>query len=137
MLRDLRLKHGYRQAELAEGMGYEQTYWSALELGTKGPPPLAFIQKLVEALGLDGETAEALHQAAEDSNRHMTLSVGSSTVLYRVFNEFRRQVETMHPAQLALIEQALSLRAELKEGRSLDEGSPRIRRRHFAQSEGG
>ncbi len=137
MLRDLRLKHGFRQAELAEAMGYEQTYWSALELGTKGPPPPAFVQKLVVTLGLDDETANALQRAVEDSNRHMTLPVGSSPASYRVFNEFRRQVETMHPAQLALIEQALRLRAELKEGRPLDDGSPRIRRRHFARSEGG
>ncbi|HEX5806423.1 MAG TPA: helix-turn-helix transcriptional regulator [Macromonas sp.] len=32
-LHDLRLRNGLRQAELAELMGYEQSYISALEVG--------------------------------------------------------------------------------------------------------
>lgn len=130
MLRDLRLRHGLRQADLAHSMGYEQTYWSALELGTKGPPPRDFVEKLVRTLGLDDETADALLQAIDDSCRHMTLPAGSPTPLFRVFSEFRRQAETLHPAQLALIEQALHLRKELKDCHSISDDRPRIRRRH-------
>lgn len=131
MLRDLRLRHGLRQADLAHSMGYEQTYWSALELGTKGPPPRTFVEKLANTLGLDDETADTLMQALDDSCRHMTLPVGSPTELFHVFSEFRRQAETLHPVQLALIKDALSLRHELKDRHCNFDESPRIRRRHL------
>jgi predicted transcriptional regulator len=37
-LHELRLQHQIRQSELAELLGYEQSYISALEVGIKGPP---------------------------------------------------------------------------------------------------
>lgn len=135
LLRDLRLRHGLRQAELAHAMGYEQTYWSALELGTKGPPPPTFVQKLGDTLGLEEEIADALHLAIDDSYRHMTLPVDAPMPVYRVFGEFRRQIETLHPAQVALIEQALNLSAELKNRRPLQDDPPRIRRRRLPLSQ--
>ncbi|MFT3848511.1 MAG: helix-turn-helix transcriptional regulator [Propionivibrio sp.] len=130
LLRDLRLRAGMRQTELAQAMGYEQTYWSALETGTKGPPPLSFVQKLANIVGLDEDTLRDLTQAIDDSYRHMTLPVDAPTQVFRVFGEFRRQVDTLHPVQLALIEQALSLRAELKDRGALQDERPRIRRRY-------
>lgn len=45
LLHELRQKSGLRQVELAERMGYEQSYLSALELGVKGPPPTEFIDE--------------------------------------------------------------------------------------------
>ena len=49
-LHDLRMRHEIRQSELAELLGYEQSYISALEIGAKGPPTPEFIEKLILAL---------------------------------------------------------------------------------------
>lgn len=43
-LHELRLRHQIRQAELAELLGYEQSYISALEIGAKGPPTEEFVE---------------------------------------------------------------------------------------------
>lgn len=40
------MRHGVRQVELAERIGYEQSYISALEAGAKGPPTPEFIDRL-------------------------------------------------------------------------------------------
>lgn len=49
-LHELRLRHGIRQNELAELIGYDQTYISALEVGLKGPPTPEFVDKVVATL---------------------------------------------------------------------------------------
>ena len=52
------MRHGMRQGDLAEAMGYEQTYISALEIGSKGPPTDEFIERAIKALQLgDAEQA--------------------------------------------------------------------------------
>jgi len=130
MLRDARLRAGLRQSEIAEEMGYEQTYWSALELGTKGPPPLSFVEKLVNVLGLDIETGDALRSAILNSNRHMTLPADSPVEAFRVFSKLRRQISTLHPEQLIAIEQILDLSERLKGRGSAFVEPPRMRRRH-------
>ena len=114
LLRDIRVRHGLRQADLAEVMGYDQTYWSALELGTKGPPPNSFVTSMKTKLDLADDDAFALLQAIDDSCRHFTIPTAASPSVFLVLNKLRRQLETLHPAQLALIEQALDLQGELK-----------------------
>lgn len=53
------MRHGMRQGDLAEAMGYEQTYISALEIGSKGPPTDEFIERAIKALQLgDAEQAD-------------------------------------------------------------------------------
>ena len=49
------MRHGIRQTELAELIGYEQTYISALEVGKKGPSTPEFVERLISALMLSAE----------------------------------------------------------------------------------
>lgn len=51
-LHELRLRHQIRQSELAELLGYEQSYISALEIGAKGPLTEEFVERLIVALSL-------------------------------------------------------------------------------------
>ena len=48
LLAETRRRHGLRQIDLAELLGYEQTYLSALEVGAKGPPT-AVMDRMLEA----------------------------------------------------------------------------------------
>jgi len=67
MLYELRMRFEIRQADLAELVGYEQSYISALEVGSKGPPTPEFIDKLVSVLELSGsdERTESLSSITE------------------------------------------------------------------------
>jgi transcriptional regulator with XRE-family HTH domain len=49
------MRHGIRQAELAEALGYEQSYISALEVGLKGPPTEVFVERLIQVLQIPVE----------------------------------------------------------------------------------
>ncbi|WP_240989704.1 helix-turn-helix domain-containing protein, partial [Cupriavidus taiwanensis] len=51
-IRDLRLRSGLRQHELAKLLGYEQAYVSAIELGAK-PPSEEFLGRLDRGLSLN------------------------------------------------------------------------------------
>lgn len=72
-LHDLRMRRNVRQADLAELMGYEQSYISALEIGLKGPPTPEFLSRLVAALSLSPDEQAQLQLAADASQRKLVL----------------------------------------------------------------
>ncbi len=52
LLYQLRCHYDVWQTELAERLGYEQSYISALEIGLKGPPMEEFVQRMEAAVPL-------------------------------------------------------------------------------------
>ena len=107
--RELRIFCELRQADFAAKLGYEQSYISAIELGTKGPPSVEFIERLTERLQLDEHWTERLLSALDESQRKITLPSESSDEMYKMFNELRRQIDALHPAQVELIQMALQM----------------------------
>jgi transcriptional regulator with XRE-family HTH domain len=120
---------------MADKLGYEQSYISAIELGTKGPPSTDFIETLISCLELDGEWQARVAHALEESQRKMILPNEASEDVYRMFNELRRQLEGLHPAQVELIEMALRLPKALAK-QSLNRSLPprRVREREKDKS---
>lgn len=112
-LHELRLRHQIRQSELAELLGYEQSYISALEVGIKGPPTEEFIKKLISALALPHSEQVALHEIIAASDRKLALSVDSPQPLYWMLKGLREQLDNLHPVQVKLIQDALALRGSL------------------------
>lgn len=111
--RELRVFCELRQADFAAQLGYEQSYISAIELGTKGPPSVEFIERLTERLQLDEHWQKRLLAALDESQRKITLPNESSDEMYKMFNELRRQIAVLHPAQVELIQMALQMPAML------------------------
>jgi transcriptional regulator with XRE-family HTH domain len=126
-LHELRLKHRIRQTELAELLGYEQSYISALEIGTKGPPAPEFLAKLARIFDMNDAEREELEQIAEASQRRLSLDAESPQGLYWMFYELRQQVDMLHPAQVQMIRDILKLKGSLM--RSEPEPLRRIKRR--------
>lgn len=115
LLHETRLAYGIRQSELAERMGYEQTYISALEVGSKGPPTAEFVEKLIATLALGAEEQVRLIEAAEASQRKLILEIDSSSDTYWMLKELREQIQFLHPAQIKMIRDVLQLPETLKE----------------------
>lgn len=109
-LHELRLRH---QSELAELLGYEQSYISELEVGIKGPPTEEFIKKLISALALSHSEQVELHEIIAASDRKLALSVDSPQPLYWMLKGLREQLDNLHPVQVKLIQDALALRGSL------------------------
>lgn len=127
LLKTLRVGRGLRQFELAELVGYEQSYVSALELDIKGPPNGEFVAHLIEALQLSPIEQETLNEAVAASQRKINLPHETPSEVYWLFHKLRRQIDRLHPVQIQLIETALDLPAELRQ--PIHESPSRIRRR--------
>lgn len=108
-LKSFRVGRGLRQTELAELVGYEQSYVSALELGLKGPPTAEFVKKLIGVLKLSLEEQQTLNEAVAASQRKFNIPTDASTEVYWLCHKLQQQLERLHPVQIELIETALSL----------------------------
>jgi transcriptional regulator with XRE-family HTH domain len=134
--RELRVFCELRQADFAAKLGYEQSYISAIELGTKGPPSGEFIERLTERLQLNEQWQKRLLAALDESQRKITLPSESSGEMYKMFNELRRQIDGLHPAQVELIQMALQMPAMLSTAPSRPARVPRRTPEPGGSSEG-
>lgn len=112
-LHELRMRHEIRQAELAEMLGYEQSYISALEIGIKGPPTPEFVGKLIAALALSEDEQNEVRDAVDASQRKLVLEPDTPRDVYWMLKDLREQVNALHPIQLKMIRDALNLKGKL------------------------
>jgi transcriptional regulator with XRE-family HTH domain len=112
LLRSVRLQTGKTQASLAHAMGFEQAYFSAIELGIKRPSP-DFFDKLVKALELSEAEQDGLKQALLESNRRFVLPVDVTTETYAFCHALWQKIDKLHPAHLDALRQVLDLDARL------------------------
>lgn len=108
-LRQIRIKHGYRQKELAELLGYEPSYVSALERCKKGLPKKDFVNRLITKLELDEAELEELNQAVAKSRRQILLPLNASQDEYELLSELESQLGHLNPLQVQLMRLALTL----------------------------
>ena len=99
-LRQVRFVRGLRQQELAERVGCERSYVSALENDAKQAPSLEFVSSICEVLRLDGEEAAALHGARSKSRRRYSVPAESPKEAYEVASEFFARIEHLSALQL-------------------------------------
>lgn len=112
-LHELRLRHQIRQSELAELLGYEQSYISALEIGAKGPPTEEFVERLIAALRLPPSEQTQVRVAATASQRKLALPLDSPQDMYWMIQGLREQLDSLHPVQIKIIQDALNLKGSL------------------------
>lgn len=115
VLRELRMHRGIRQGDLAVMIGYEQTYISALEIGTKGPPTHEFVDRLIDALSLTLVEEEEIREAARASERKILLKAEMPERVFWMMKKLRDNIDTLHPAQIAMINDVIDMRACLAE----------------------
>lgn len=113
-LRDLRLRVGVTQINLAHSIGYEQAYVSSIELGLKSPSP-EFLSKLVAMLKLSLEDRENLEMAVKASRRRFILPPDSSAKTFLFLNELWDKLDRLHPALLDAMHVMLKVEEQVAE----------------------
>lgn len=108
-LRSLRRRRGLKQRELAERLGYEPSYLSALERSEKGPPREDFVRRLIRELALSPDECAALDKALVASRRQLSLPATASIEEYQLMEMLRPQLGRLNPVQIQLIELALKM----------------------------
>lgn len=108
-LRTLRFQRGLKQKELAEKLGYEPSYLSALERSEKGPPREDFVQRLIRDLALNPDECAALDKALAASRRQLSLPATASIEEYQLMEMLRPRLGRLNPVQIQLIGLALRI----------------------------
>lgn len=102
-LHNLRMARKIRQIDLAEMMGYDQSYVSALEVGLKAPPTKEFVEKLIHVLDMTPEQAQEARDEASASQRKWVLDASIPQDAYRMVKAMHDRVGRLHPQQISLI----------------------------------
>jgi transcriptional regulator with XRE-family HTH domain len=97
------MQRGIRQVDLAERIGYEQSYLSALEAGTKGPPALQNV------LCLSEEDARRLRAAALASRRRRTVDADLPEDVFWLVERFWTALPLITPTQVRVINEVLGM----------------------------
>lgn len=108
-LKDLRIRRGFRQKELAHNLGYEPSYLSALERSEKGPPKKDFIERLIRGLELTDDEITALNEALQASRRQLVLPPKASDEEYAFVKLLAPRLGHLNHLQLQLMSLALCL----------------------------
>ncbi len=127
------MRYGIRQTDLAAMLGYEQSYVSAVEIGTKGPPTEEFVGKLVKVLELGEEECKALDLAVRESQRKYVIPNDASTDTFRMCSELFSELQNLHPAQIEMIRNVIGLRRKLDATPRPELGRVRRQRREVAE----
>jgi transcriptional regulator with XRE-family HTH domain len=130
---ELRSRNGLRQAELAEAIGYDQSYVSALEIGIKGPPTEEFVDRLTQAFSLPEIERTRLHDAVESSQRKLVIDPDAPPEVFLLLNELRRGVNQLLPVQIRMIREALNLPGTVREERLIPIRRLKRRKKEEAQ----
>jgi transcriptional regulator with XRE-family HTH domain len=131
-LHKIRMQHGICQAELADLIGYEQTYISALEVGKKGPPTQEFVEKLISALNISGLERERLLEAAEASCRKLVIDNDMPQDVYWLLRDLKKHLHDLSAVQIQLLRQILAIKESINKEPHIK--THRIKRRKKAEA---
>lgn len=115
--------------ELADLIGYEQTYISALEVGKKGPPTTEFIDKLITALDLSPEESFQLRDAADASQRKFVFDADVPQDVYWLMRDLRNSLPELNSAQIDMIRLVIDFKERFNERPKVV--TQRVKRRSF------
>ena len=113
-LRELRMRIGMTQLDLAHSIGYEQGYLSAIELGTKNPSE-EFLEKLTREIKLTERDRQELDIALKASRRRFTLPPEAPPKTFYFCNDLWDKLDQLHPAVLDAMHVLLSTSDQLTE----------------------
>lgn len=99
-LRKLRFELGVSQQALAEALGCDRTYLSALENDTRPAPGKQFVERVVAALDLSAADAQRLQISGEKSKRTHAMPLGVPGAAYEFVTNVFSQLENLSSSQI-------------------------------------
>lgn len=108
-LRKVRTDRKLQQKAMAEILGCEASYLSALETDAKVPPQKEKLNQFLKRLDLSFEERTELLITAEKSKRLIRLPLKGSKLLFEICHEFEKQMTVINDDQLMIIGLGLKL----------------------------
>lgn len=131
-LRNLRLRAGLRQQELADRLGYDASHVSSVEVGRKNPSQ-EFLERFAALLQLAPDQKANLDRELLDSPTSIQLIPDLPTDEYRMYAELARKLGRLSPGQIATIRRIAGLDEEIRSRPTYQPS--RIRRRTKEEKE--
>lgn len=134
-LKSLRKKRGLKQKDLANLLGYEPSYISAMERGQKGPPRLDFRRRLISGLRLDDEEKAQLENALRRSKRQIVLPYSATAAEYDLLHDLEQCLGHLSHEQIYLIRLAINIPGHSSAARSKAAGDGRVKTQTMTEAE--
>jgi len=115
-LEQLRRSRYLQQKQLADIMGINPCYVSALEKGRKGPPSKSVLYQLIEQLNLSAEEEGGLWRSVELSNLNLRLPGNMSKQEFEFVYDLRRNLGRLSQHQLVIMQTALKMGESMRKG---------------------
>lgn len=108
-LSKLRRSRKLQQRQLAESIGVQPCYISAIEGGKKGPPSKPVLQKLFDSLKLTSEEVQILQSTIEPSEKNFRLPDSASLEERAFLWELRQRIGSLSSEELIIMTNTLRL----------------------------
>ncbi len=108
-LSKLRRSRKLQQRQLAESIGVQPCYISAIEGGKKGPPSKQVLEKIFDSLELTFEETQSLQATIKPSEKVFRLPDSVSLEEYAFLWELRQRIGSLSSEELSIMTNTLIL----------------------------
>lgn len=108
-MESLRRSRQLQQVQLADIMGINSCYVSAIENGKKGPPSKGVLDRLVSELALDDREQGLLWEYVDQSKRTRRLPDNATADEYALMRDIERHLGALSKEQIEIIRNTLRL----------------------------
>ena len=103
-VRSLRAERGLTQKQMAESIGVSPAYLSALEMGKKGRPSFALVQRIITYFNIIWDDAEELIELAGISHPRIVIDTSNLSADATSFaNRLSREIKKLTDSVIALL----------------------------------
>lgn len=103
-VRSLRAERGVTQKQMAESIGVSPAYLSALEMGKKGRPSFALVQRIITYFNIIWDDAEELIELAGISHPRIVIDTSNLSADATSFaNRLSREIKKLTDSDIALL----------------------------------
>lgn len=103
-VRSLRAERGLTQKQMAESIGVSPAYLSALEMGKKGRPSFALVQRIITYFNIIWDDAEELIELAGISHPRIVIDTSNLSAEATSFaNRLSREIKKLTDSDIALL----------------------------------
>ena len=108
-LESLRRNRQLQQVQLADIMGINSCYVSAIENGKKGPPSKRVLDRLISELALDDREQGLLWEYVDQSKRTIRLPDNATADEYALMRDIEKNLGALSIEQINIIRNTLKL----------------------------
>lgn len=103
-VRSLRAERGLTQKQMAESIGVSPAYLSALEMGKKGRPSFALVQRIITYFNIIWDDAEELIELAGISHPRIVIDTSNLSADATSFaNRLSREIKKLTDSDIELL----------------------------------